>query len=125
MFGRNLQGHLCVPVQQLDDYLASQPTGHRAVFQAMLDLFSDLDDVIVEAADVGLFFKKSRRFAQIRPRRQWLVLIFLLRRELDDPRIQSTTRATNSATAYRVRVRQPEDIDDTVRGWLMESYEAF
>jgi hypothetical protein len=124
-FGRNRQGHLCVPVNRLADYLAVQPVGHRAVFEAVLDVFAGLDEVIVEAANVGIFFKRSRRFAQVRPRRQWLVLTFLLRRDLQDDRVQSSVRASTRATAYRVRLRTPDDLDDDVRRWLMESYEAF
>lgn len=124
-FGRNRQGHLCVPVNRLPDYLAAQPADHRAVFRAVLDVFAGLDDVIVEAANVGIFFKRSRRFAQVRPRRQWLVLTFLLRRALQDDRVQSSVRATNRSTAYRVRLRSADDVDNHVRSWLMESYEAF
>lgn len=124
-FARSGQGHLCVPVNQLGDYLAALPPGHRAVAETVLSLFSGLDDVIVEAADVGLFFKRSRKFAQLRPRREWLVLIFLLRRKLHDPRVRSTVRATRSATAHHVRLETAEDIDDDIRGWLIEAYESF
>lgn len=124
-FARRGQGHLCVPVNQLGDYLAALPDGHRAVAEAIISLFAGLDDVDIEAADVGLFFKRSRKFAQLRPRRKWLVLILLLRRKLDDPRVRSTMRATNSAIAHNVRLETPEDIDDDVRGWLIEAYQSF
>lgn len=124
-FGRNRQGHLCVPVNRLSDYLAAQPANHRAVFQAVLDVFAGLDDIIVEAANVVVLFKRSRRFAQVRPRRQWLVLTFLLRRDLQNDRVQSSVRASTRSTAYRVRLRTADDVDDDVRAWLIESYEAF
>lgn len=124
-FAREGQGHLCLPVNQLGDYLAALPDGHRAVTEAVIAVFAGLEDIVVEAADVGLFFKTSRKFAQLRPRRKWLVLIVLLRRKLDDPRVRSTIRATNSAIAHNVRLETPEDIDEDVRGWLIESYQSF
>lgn len=114
-----------MPVNQLDHYLAALPDGHRAVAELVISVFAGLDDVAIEAADVGLFFKTSRKFAQLRPRRKWLVLIVLLRRELDDPRVHSSVRATNDATAYNIRLETPADIDDDVRDWLIEAYGSF
>lgn len=124
-FGRSGQGHHCVPVQQLGAYLTALPVGHRTIAEDILALFQDMDDIVVEAADAGLFFKRSRKFAQLRPRRDWLVLIFLLHRELQDPRIRRTARATSTSTAHWVRLQAPTDIDDDIRGWLIEAYHAF
>ncbi|HVP05504.1 MAG TPA: DUF5655 domain-containing protein [Dehalococcoidia bacterium] len=124
-FGRNLQGHVCVPVRTLDDFLAAQPPELRAVFEAVVEHMSPLEDVIIEPGDVYLMLKRSRTFAALTPRRRWIRMWFSLPYALDDDRIQSRARDSGRYVGHYVRLCKRGDVDDTVRGWLMEAYEAF
>jgi hypothetical protein len=74
---------------------------------------------------VGIFFKRARTFAELRPRRDRVVLSFWLsRRLLGHPRIAKTVRGTGERAAYFIDLRDPADVDDQVRDWLTEAYFA-
>ena len=42
-------------------------------------------DLIIEAVSVGIFFKRSRSFAQLRPMQRWVALSFSLPRAVRHP----------------------------------------
>ena len=124
-FGRTGQGHLCVPVRTLDEFFAAQPAKLRDVFEAVVDHMSQLEDVILEPGDSYLMLKRDRKFAALTARRRWVRMWFILPYTVEDERIQSHTRATDGGVAHFVQLRGSDDVDDTVRGWLTESYDAF
>ena len=124
-FGRFGQGHLCAPVRTLNDFLIAQPAELRGVFEAVVEQMSQLEDVIIEPGDAYLMLKRSRKFAALTARRRWVRMWLILPYAVHDDRIQSRTGATDHGIAHYVQLREAGDVDDTVRGWLMESYEAF
>jgi len=125
-FGRSAQGHHCVPVRTLDEFLEAQPADLRGVFEAVIDHMGRLEDVVIEPGDSYLMLKRSRKFAALTARRRWVRMWFILPYPIDDDRIQSRSRDNDhSGVAHFVQLRGPDDVDDTVRAWLTESYEMF
>jgi putative ubiquitin-RnfH superfamily antitoxin RatB of RatAB toxin-antitoxin module len=120
-FGRRNQSHECAPAMSLDDYFASGPAFERPIFEAVLEHLRDLEPLHVEAVSVGIFFKRARTFAELRPKRDRVVLS---RRLLKHPRIIKTVRGTGERAAYFIDLRSPADVDDQVRDWLTEAYLA-
>jgi len=123
-FGRNLQGHLCVPVRTIDDFIAAQPEALRGIFLSVFDFVSQFEDVIIEPGDKYLMLKRSRTFAALTPRLRWVRMWFSLPYTVDHDRIQSHERGNDRATGHSMQLHTPADVDDTVRGWLLEGYEA-
>ncbi len=76
----------------------------------------------VEAVQVGILFKRSRTFAELRPRRDRVVLSVLLSRRMDHPRIVKIWHGSGQRSAYFVDLRDPSDVDEDVRDWLTEAY---
>jgi hypothetical protein len=106
----------------LGAYLSRQPAEHRAIYEAVLAHLRQLgDDVVVDAVDIGLLIKRSRTFAELRPRREGVVLSLKLSHRLEHPRIAKTIR-TGSRVAEFINLRSPADVDDELRAWLLESY---
>jgi hypothetical protein len=81
-------------------------------------------DVRVEAVDVGIFFKRSRTFAELRPKRDRLALSVLLSRRLRDARVVKRYEGSGTRAAYFFDLRTPEEVDDALRDWLTEAYLA-
>jgi hypothetical protein len=122
-FGRKGQGHLCVPARQLDDFLADQPDAHRPIFEAVIDHVRGLEEAIIEPGDSYLMLKRRRKFAALMPRQKWVRMWFIVRRVIDHERIMSRTKATARGwTAHYVQLRIVDDVDETLLGWLTESY---
>lgn len=106
----------------LDDWFVGRPAEHRAIYEAVADHLRAVGPIVVDAADVGILIKRTRTFAELRPKRGGLALSIILSRPLAHPRITRTVRASTKRTAYFVELTHPEDVDDDVRGWLTESY---
>jgi hypothetical protein len=121
-FGRRNQSHECAPALTLDEYFGSRPVGERAIFDAVAGHLEDVGTVRVEAVRVGILFKRSRTFAELRPRRDRVVLSVLLSRRLDHTRIVKQWHGTGARSAYFVDLRDPEEVDEDVRDWLTEAY---
>lgn len=123
-FARRNQSHQCTPATTVDDYYAARPDWERPIFEAIIEHLEMVGEVRVEAVDVGIFFKRSRTFAELRPKRDRLALSVLLSRRLRHPRVVKRYEGSGLRSAYFFDLRTPEDVDDEVRDWLTEAYLA-
>lgn len=123
-FGRRGQSHECAPAMTLDDYFLTGPPRERPIFDAVIAHLETLGDVHVEPVSVGIFLKRSRGFAQLRPKVNWIELSFGLSRTITHPKITRVMRASDTRTYHCVRLREPTDVDADVRDWLTEAYFA-
>ena len=121
-FGRTRQQHDCAPALTIEEYFATGPPHERPVFDAVSAHLAQYDDVYIEPLAVGIFFKRRRTFAQLRPMRRWVALSMLLPSKRDDLRISRKVIDTGRSFYHVLNVAGPEDIDETVRAWLDEAY---
>jgi hypothetical protein len=106
----------------LGDYFATGAAFERPIFDAVHGHLAAVGEVHVEFVSVGIFFKRLRTFAELRPKRDRVVLSFLLSRPLAHPKIVRTWRGTGQRSAYFVNLRTADDLDDELRDWLTEAY---
>lgn len=121
-FGRRRQSHECAPALSFEEYFATGLDIERPVFEAVRAHLDTVGEVYVEPVAVGLLFKRSRTFVELRPQRRVVALYVLLSRVVEHPRIARRMRASAGRTAHVVRLAGPDDVDEDVRGWLTESY---
>ncbi len=121
-FGRARQTHDCAPGLTIEEYFATGPPHERPVFDAVHAHLAQYDDVYVEPLAVGIFFKRRRTFAQLRPMKRWVQLSMLLPRKIDDPRISRKVVDLGRSFYHVLNIARPEQVDETVRGWLDEAY---
>ena len=106
----------------LEAYFSTGPAHERPIFEAVMDSLGTIGPVHVEPVSVGIFLKRARSFAQLRPRDKWVNLSFGLRRRLDSPRIRTRQDAGGGRTHHVIRLVGPDDVDEEVRDWLAEAY---
>lgn len=123
-FGRQGQSHSCVPAGSLEASLGGRPRWYREAFDRIEAHLGGSGDVVVEPVQVGVFFKRSRSFAELRPMKSVLRVEFLLSRRLDDERITKTLPLSANRVAYFVDLRSVEDVDETLLAWLAEAYDS-
>jgi hypothetical protein len=123
-FGRQGQSHSCVPAGTLDESFAGRPGWYREAFEVIAAHLRGLGDVVVEPVQVGVFFKRSRSFAELRPMKSVLRAEFLLSRSIDDARISKTLPMSANRIAYTVDVSSLDGVDATLLGWLTEAYDS-
>jgi len=121
-FGRAKQSHTCVPAGTVDDSFAGHPPQQRAVYDAVLDHLLSLGPVHEDATGVGVFLKRDRKLAEVRPRSRDVTLALFLPREVRHPRITRVYRVGAHRIVHVIPLRAPGEVDDEVCGWLTEAF---
>lgn len=121
-FGRTKQGHECAPAMALEDYFATGPAFERPVFEAVMAHLDTVGPVHVEPVSVGIFLKRSRTFAELRPMTKWVAVSFALPRTVQSARIARKVIDTGRSKHHVVNVRGPDEVDDVLCEWLSEAY---
>lgn len=107
----------------LEEYFGGRPSLERSIFDAVRSHLEEMGDIVIEAVGVGIFFKRARTFAELRPMRSRVRLWILLSRRLDGhPRIGRTYHGTGVRSAYAIDLRDASEVDEEVRDWLTEAY---
>ena len=108
----------------VEEYFSTGPPHVRPVFDAVMTGLSDLVGPIhVEPVSVGIFLKRSRTFAELRPMTKWVALSFSLQRTLHSARVSRKVIPYGAWFHHVVNVRDPAEVDDELLGWLTEAYE--
>jgi hypothetical protein len=108
----------------VDECFAPWPPAYREIYDALVDFLSTLGDVHADAVTVGVFLKRDRKLAEVRPMARCLSLNLELSRRIDHPRVSRAMRISANRTANIVKLTHVDDIDDEVRAWLAEAYDA-
>jgi hypothetical protein len=123
-FARTKQTHVCVPGITIDDCFSGHPPGQRAAYDAVATHVTTLGEVHEDAVGVGVFLKRARTLAELRPKSRWLSLDVVLPRLVEDGRVSRHLRLAGDRTVHVVRLFGPDDVDDQVRDWLTEAWHA-
>ncbi len=121
-FGRPRQAHTCVPGCTVDETFAGRPERLRAVYDAVLAHLAGLGPVHEDAVRVGVFLKRDRKLAEVRPRSRDVWLGLYLPRPVRDPRFARVLGPGGPRVVHVLLLRDPADVDDQVRGWLTEAF---
>jgi hypothetical protein len=121
-FGRANQSHGCAPAMTIDDYFASRPRAFRRIHEAVVRHLAKLGPIVVDAVAVGILIKKTRTFAELRPKRDRLVLAVLVSDPIEHPRVTRVLRLSANRSACYVDLFDAKDVDGDVRDWLAQAY---
>jgi hypothetical protein len=108
----------------IEEYFSTGPPWERPIFDVVVAHLESLGPLHVEPVSVGIFFKSTRTFAQLRPLTRWSALSVSLPRVVEHPRIGRKVQRWAGRYYHVFNLRQPADFDDRIRGWLTESYLA-
>jgi hypothetical protein len=123
-FGRTRQSHACLPGNSVDESFAGQPPEHRAAYDAIARHLRSLGPFHEDAVQVGVFLKRDRTLAEVRPRVRSVSLELVLDRVVDHPRISRRIPISGGRAVHCILLTHPDQVDDQVRDWLTEAYDA-
>jgi hypothetical protein len=106
----------------VEEYFSTGPPHERPVFDAVMAHLSTVGDVHVEPVSVGIFLKRSGRFAELRPMEKWVALSLSLPSRVDHPLIVRKVLPYRGRYFHTFNVRAADDIDDDICGWLTQAY---
>jgi hypothetical protein len=121
-FGRAHQSHTCLPGCTVDATFAGRPPGMRAVYDAIIDHLESLGTVHEDAVSVGVFLKRDRKLAEVRPRSRDVSLALFLPGPRADPRFTRVLGHNSPRVVHFLALRDAAEVDEQVRGWLTEAF---
>jgi hypothetical protein len=113
-----------VPGCTVDRSFQGRPAVQRAIYDAMMAHLRTLGPVHEDAVSVGVFLLNDHKFAEVRPMARKLKLYLFLPRRVEHPRIGQTLRLSAERTMHTVRFDSIDEVDDEIREWLTEAYDA-
>jgi Domain of unknown function (DUF5655) len=109
----------------LEEYFSTGPTFERPVFDAVMAHLRMLGEPFLEPVSVGVFVKRDGvGVLQLRPMTKWVALCLFMPRTVHDRRISRKPIPGGRIVYHVVNVRGPDDVDDVVKGWLTEAWDA-
>jgi hypothetical protein len=121
-FARAAQSHECAPAMTLEDYFSTGPAFERPIFDAVMRRLEGVGAVHIEPVSVGIFLKRARSFAELRPMTRWVALWFSLPHPVAHPLITRKVQRYGSRYYHVANLRGPDDVDDALAGCLTEAY---
>lgn len=107
----------------VEEYFATGPPHERPVYEAVMAGLADVGPIHVEPVSVGIFLKRSRTFAELRPMTKWVAVSFPLERTLASHRISRKVYDAGRAKYHVVNVRSATEVDEELLDWLREAYQ--
>lgn len=106
----------------VEEYFSAGPAHERPVFEVVMAHLDTVGTVHVEPVSVGIFLKRARTFAQLRPMQHWVALSFSLPRPVTHRTIVRKVVPYGGRHYHVANLRGPEDLDAQLLGWLTEAY---
>ena len=106
----------------VEEYFSTGPPHERPVFDAVIRHLRGVGPLHIEPVSVGIFLKRTGKFAELRPMQHWVALSFSLPREVRHPTIIRKVMPWRGRYFHVANLRTPEDFDDELAGWLTEAY---
>ena len=103
LFGRTGQSHDCAPGLSLEEYFETGP-------------------VHADVVSVGIFLKNPRKFAELRPKDNWVAVSFSLRSKAHHPTITRKVVEYGNRYWHVANVRRVDDVDADLIELLAEAY---
>jgi hypothetical protein len=123
-FGRAGQSHECAPAMTLEEYFSTGDPRERLIYDRVMEHLETVGPVHVEPVSVGIFLKRARSFAELRPMQRWVAVSFSLPRPVHHPRITRKVASYSGRYYHVANIRGPEDIDAGLCALLTEAYLA-
>ena len=122
-FGRARQSHVCVPGGTVDDTFRGREW-QRPICDEILGFLRELGPLHVDAVGVGVFLKRQRKLAELRPMARALSVNLWMPRVIDDERVVRRYDVSAVSIWHVIRLTDPAQVDEQVKDWLTEAYDC-
>jgi hypothetical protein len=106
----------------LEAYFSTGHVRERQIYDAVMAHLAGVGPVHVEPVSVGIFLKRARSFAELRPMTRWVALSFSLPRPLAHPKITRKVIPYGGRYFHVANLRDAADFDGALAAALTEAY---
>jgi len=116
------QTHTCAVLGDLDRHFAKRSPDLRALFDALAKAVKSCGPAEVLSEKTRIAFHRRMSFLSVYPRKDHLILGFVLAERLDHQRFESVQTFSPRNHLHNLRLRSIGEIDDEFRGWIRAAY---
>jgi hypothetical protein len=110
-------------MMELADHLGDKPAVVQGLYRRFVELIEACGPYEISVAKTAITFKGKRRgFAGAKPRSASLDGYIDLQRQVEDPRILSSSPYTKRLFVHQFRVTDVAQLDSEFAGWVREAY---
>jgi hypothetical protein len=113
---------MCAPGVSLDDVFAGRPAWPRPAYEALVEPLRRLGDLHEDAVSVGVFRKRQRKLAEIRPMVTMRKVSAMLPADVPSPGVVRRER-TGDRVLHVINLRSEADVDAPLADLLLEAWE--
>jgi hypothetical protein len=106
----------------LEEYFSTGPAYEQPIFEAVMAHLRQVGPVHVEPVSVGIFLKRARTFAELRPMTKWVALSFSLPRPTRHRLIKRKIIQYHGRYYHVANVGGPEELDQDLLALVTEAY---
>lgn len=106
----------------LDDVFAGRPAWHRQAYEALVDPLRRLGDLHEDAVAVGVFLKRQRKLAEIRPLATMVKVYAFLPAAIPSPGVVRR-EPSGDRVMHVVNLRSLADVDAPLADLLLEAWD--
>lgn len=107
-----------------DDYTRGLCTEDAALMDAFRRLTEELTDSVEHVNKSEVRFKRQRTYAIAFIKAHRLEVAINLLREVEHPLLRDRFLTTATVVTHRLSITQPDQLDDSITGWVSEAYET-
>ena len=123
-FGQANRPHVCAPAMAIDAYFVDAEPVDREIYEAVADVLIECGPVEIEAVSVGILFKRSRTFVELRPRKRGMACSMVLPNALESSRVTRRIQLGSRGVVNFVTLVSADEVDAEMCEWLAMSYDS-
>lgn len=120
-FRNRNQWHSCYRFS-LDDHLIKKSENIRSTILLLIRNIEQFGPLQLNPVKSSIQVKAGATFLSIRAKKDHVELEFQLGRQIDDFPVHRVVRISGKRYLHFVYIQDPDDVDETLLGWLKESY---
>jgi hypothetical protein len=121
-FDRARQAHVCEPGIEVDDVFDGRPPWQREAYDALVEPLRRLGELHEDAVGVGVFLKRQRKVAEVRPMATRLRVLAFLPGEVPSAAVVRRL-PIGDRVLHVVDLRSTADVDGPLADLLLEAWE--
>lgn len=121
-FDRARQAHVCAPGVEVGDVFSGRPAWQLQAYEALAGPLRRLGDLHEDAVGVGVFLKRQRKLAEVRPLATMVKVLAFLPASAPSPAV--VRRAPlGDRVLHVVNLHRVDDVDRALADLLLEAWE--
>lgn len=95
----------------------------KDAWERLREAARDFGDQRVYASHKSIMFSRKACYFFVRPKKQYLEVVFFLGRSIKSAKVHKAQRTTKTKIAHTLRIVHRDEVEEPITDWLKEAYD--